>query len=128
MERYESWVDRQVREAQERGEFDNLPGAGKPLGDLGRPGEDPDWWARRKLAKEDLRGAMPGPLAVRREKQDIAQTLADVRDEATARAIVDDLNQRIKQSNLTRVGNTPVITGLLDVEQVLAEWRSRRRR
>lgn len=126
--RFESWIDRQVREATERGEFDNLPGAGKPLGDLGRPGEDPDWWARRKLAKEDLRGAMPGPLAVRREKQDIAQTLADVRDEATARAIVDDLNQRIKQSNLTRVGNTPVITGLLDVEQVLAEWRSRRRR
>ena len=126
--RFESWIDRQVREANERGEFDNLPGAGKPLGDLGRPGEDPDWWARRKLAKEDLRGAMPGPLAVRREKQDIAQTLADVRDEATARAIVDDLNQRIKQSNLTRVGNTPVITGLLDVEQVLAEWRSRRRR
>ncbi len=125
--RFESWIDRQIREATERGEFSNLPGAGKPLGDLGRPGEDPDWWARRKLEKEDLRGALPGPLAVRREKQDIATTLADVRDEDTARAIVEDLNQRIKQTNLTRVGNTPIITGLLDVEQVLADWRASRR-
>ena len=28
---WEKWVDQQVREAQERGEFDNLPGTGKPL-------------------------------------------------------------------------------------------------
>ena len=28
---YESAIDRQIREAQERGHFDNLPGAGKPL-------------------------------------------------------------------------------------------------
>ena len=31
MDPYESVVERQIREAQERGEFDNLPGAGKPL-------------------------------------------------------------------------------------------------
>ena len=28
---FESAIDRQIREAQERGEFDNLPGRGKPL-------------------------------------------------------------------------------------------------
>ena len=28
---WEKWVDQQVREAQERGEFDNLPGRGKPI-------------------------------------------------------------------------------------------------
>ena len=28
---WEKWVDQQIREAQERGEFDNLPGAGKPV-------------------------------------------------------------------------------------------------
>ena len=28
---WESAVDRQIREAQERGDFDNLPGKGKPL-------------------------------------------------------------------------------------------------
>ncbi|MFC2037665.1 DUF1992 domain-containing protein [Chloroflexota bacterium] len=28
---WESWIDQQIREAQERGEFDDLPGRGKPL-------------------------------------------------------------------------------------------------
>ena len=28
---YLDYIDEQIREAQERGEFDNLPGAGKPL-------------------------------------------------------------------------------------------------
>jgi DnaJ family protein C protein 28 len=28
---WQSWVDRQIRDAQERGEFENLPGIGQPL-------------------------------------------------------------------------------------------------
>ncbi len=28
---WESWIDQQIREAQERGTFDDLPGRGKPL-------------------------------------------------------------------------------------------------
>lgn len=28
---FESWIDKQIREAQERGDFDNLRGAGQPL-------------------------------------------------------------------------------------------------
>jgi DnaJ family protein C protein 28 len=28
---WETWIDQQIREAQERGEFDNLPGSGQPL-------------------------------------------------------------------------------------------------
>ncbi len=123
---FESWVDRQIREATERGEFD--VGIGKPLPDLGRLGEDPDWRARRKMASEDLRGVMPGPLAVRREKQDVQQALADVRDEATARAIVEDLNERIKQTNLTPIADRTIITALLDVEATIDTWRSGRGR
>lgn len=34
---YESWIDRQIRQAQERGDFDNLPGHGRPLA-----GDDPN--------------------------------------------------------------------------------------
>ena len=44
--RWESPVEKAIREAQERGEFDDLPGAGKPLKDLGDP-DDPLWWLRR---------------------------------------------------------------------------------
>ncbi|MEV4218944.1 DUF1992 domain-containing protein [Nonomuraea sp. NPDC049725] len=42
---FESWVDRQIREAQERGEFDDLPGAGKPLPGADKP-YDEHWWIK----------------------------------------------------------------------------------
>ena len=32
---FESWIEGQIRVAQEQGAFDNLPGAGKPLPDAG---------------------------------------------------------------------------------------------
>jgi hypothetical protein len=38
--RFESLLDRQIRAAQERGEFDDLPGAGKPLPSGPRAAED----------------------------------------------------------------------------------------
>ena len=31
---FQTWVERQIREAMERGEFDDLSGAGKPIADL----------------------------------------------------------------------------------------------
>ena len=34
---WESWVDQLIREAQARGEFDNLPGKGKPLAERRNP-------------------------------------------------------------------------------------------
>ncbi|WIY83299.1 DnaJ family domain-containing protein [Propionimicrobium sp. PCR01-08-3] len=43
--RYESFIDRLVREATERGEFDHLPGKGQPL-HLKWVG-DPDWCSSR---------------------------------------------------------------------------------
>ena len=59
---YESAIDRRLREAQERGEFDNLPGAGKPLPGAG--GEyDEDWWVKEWLAREgESAGVLPPTL------------------------------------------------------------------
>ena len=48
-----TWVERQIREAAERGEFDNLPGAGKPIADLDKP-HDELWWVKDKLRREHL--------------------------------------------------------------------------
>src|SRR5215207_7741046 len=64
--RWESPVEKAIREAQERGEFDDLPGAGKPLPDLGDP-DDPLWWLRRKAEREqlDLSPALPPRPALR---------------------------------------------------------------
>jgi hypothetical protein len=49
---YESWIDRQISEAEKRGKFDDLPTAGKPLPDLGR--SDENWWIKGKLRGEGL--------------------------------------------------------------------------
>lgn len=124
--RFESFVERQVREAIERGEFDNLPGAGRPIPGLdGR--HDPDWWIRRRMTDEDLRAALPPPLALRREAEEIQRTLADVADEDAARAIVEDLNARITAGNARQTTRTGIITRRVNVEQVLQQWRDSRR-
>jgi hypothetical protein len=46
-------VERLIQQAQERGDFDGLPGLGKPIPDLDAP-HDEHWWVRRWVAREDL--------------------------------------------------------------------------
>ena len=125
--RYESWVERQVREAIERGEFDNLPGAGRPLpGINGR--EDENWWVKSLLEREQLPMPLPTSLALRREVADLPQTLADVPDERTVRDIIEDLNRRIRDSHRRRVDGPPIVVKPVDVEQTVADWRRSRSR
>ena len=124
---YESWVERQIREATERGEFDNLPGAGRPIPGLnGR--EDENWWVKQFLEREKLPMPLPASLALRKEVADLPQELADVGNEEVVREIVADLNQRIRDSHRRRVDGPPVIVGVVDVEAVVAQWRRNRAR
>jgi len=125
--RYESWVERQVREAIERGEFDNLPGAGRPLPSInGR--EDENWWVKGLLEREQLPMPLPTSLALRREVADLPQTLADVPDESTVRDIIEDLNRRIRDSHRRRVDGPPIVVKPVDVEQSVTDWRRSRSR
>ncbi|WP_030566480.1 DnaJ family domain-containing protein [Streptomyces aureocirculatus] len=67
---FESWVDKQIREAEARGDFAALPGRGKPLPHDDGAAYDELWWVKRKLAREGvsvlsptlaLRNPPPGP-------------------------------------------------------------------
>ena len=80
--RWESPVEKAIREAQERGEFDDLPGAGKPLKGLGDP-DDPMWWLRRYAEREqlDMTGTLPPALQLRKEAAAFPESLADLRTE-----------------------------------------------
>jgi hypothetical protein len=122
---WESAVDKQIREAQERGDFDNLPGAGKPL-DLSDSG-DPDWWVKRFAAREqlDLAGALPGALGLRKEAAGYPESLVDVRTEAQVREIIEDYNKRVLADRLRpAVGNLPpLIAKTLDVDEMVQRWR-----
>ena len=123
---HESWVDRQIREAQERGEFDNLPGAGKPLRDLGDP-HDPDWWVKRLIEREhlDVSGALPTPLALRKEAAGFPQSLADVRTEQQVCEILEDYNRRVKLDRLRPAFGDlpPLLARTVEVDDLVEQWR-----
>jgi DnaJ homologue, subfamily C, member 28, conserved domain len=123
---YESWVDRQIREAEERGAFDDLPGAGKPLKNLDR--HDPDWWVKDLVAREQLSLVLPTSLALRKEVEDLPTTLAGVHREQDVRELVDDLNERIVEARRRPTSGPPVFIKTVDVEAVVADWREARRR
>ncbi|GAA0805806.1 DnaJ family domain-containing protein [Spirilliplanes yamanashiensis] len=123
--RWESAVDRQIREAQERGEWDGLSGLGKPLPGAG--GEyDEDWWVRDWVRREEVTGVLPATLTLRRELEDLPATVDRLRTEAQVRAAVAALNERIARNRRGHLGGPPVLLRDLDADAVVAGWRERR--
>lgn len=118
----EDWVERQIRMAQERGEMDNLPGAGKPLPK--RPGGALEWVAQ-KLREEnhDTSVLLPPSLALPKEVAALPARLAKVRKEQEVRDIVADLNKRIMDVHRRPQVGPPLRLGPLDVDEVIREWR-----
>jgi len=88
-------VERTIRDAIGRGEFDNLPGAGKPLPDLDRQ-YDPDWWSRRYLEQLKAEDAADEVRRLIRRELPFLRTKPD---RAAARARVDELNVLITRVN-----------------------------
>ena len=122
---YESWIDRQIREAQERGEFDNLRGAGEPLKGLGgRP--DENWWVKGLMEREGLRPPLPGSLLLRKEVAEIGDLVADCTTEAQVREIAEDLHRRILTSRRRGIDGPRIVIQDVDVERVVRDWRERR--
>lgn len=125
-EQYETWVERQIREARERGEFDNLPGTGKPL-DLS-DADDPDWWVKRKLKAEGIELSATGltVMSLRRERATFPESLLSLATEESVRAVLEDYNRRVRQDRLRPVlgRSSPVIAGLVDVDEMTERWRA----
>ena len=124
---YESRIERQIREAQERGEFDNLPGAGKPLPGRGST-DDENWWIRDWVRRENLTGLAPTSLKIRKEAEDLSRRLTKESSEQSVRAIVTDLNERILRARRGLVNGPPVVLPTFDADEVVADWRRQRGR
>lgn len=121
-ESWEAYADRQVREAQARGEFDGLAGEGRPLADLHRP-RDANWWIKRKLEDEEF-VAVPPAIALRLQVEAARARIADAPSEAAVRAIVDDVNAHIRHANATIVSGPPSTVWPLDAERAVQRWRA----
>ena len=120
-----TWVDLQVRQAMARGDFDDLPGAGKPIRDLGTQ-HDPDWWVKQLIEREHITGVLPAALQLRKDDAGLDQRLdsLDLREEV--RREVEDFNTRVIRARYTPVDGPPLITMPRDVEETLGAWRERR--
>jgi hypothetical protein len=119
---WEAWTERLIREGIERGDFDDLPGAGRPLAGLDGP-RDELWWVRDKLRREELE-ALPLSLALRRDREQILAHLDSFADEAELRTAIDELNRRIRHLNRFGAPGPPSTVMVLDVDEVLERWRA----
>jgi hypothetical protein len=118
---FETWVERQLREAVDRGEFDNLPGAGKPIPDLDKP-HDELWWIKQKLRRENL-PYLPPTIALRKEAEDALVAASQATSEAQVRRIVADINGKILEGNRKAASGPPLNLMPFDVERVVSHWR-----
>src|SRR3954452_24091804 len=123
---YESSIDRQLGEAAERGEVDNLAAAGQPLRDHGRE-YDEDWWVKDWLAREGATaGVIPPTLALRREVEDLETRVDRLPAERDVRDYVAEVNERIRRARGGLLDGPPVLLPPRDADEVVAGWRERR--
>lgn len=116
-----------IQQAMRRGDFENLPGAGKPLPGIGTDGRhDPDWWMRRKIEREQLRGIGPAAYTLRTEDAELDAKLDALHRPDEVRAVLEDFNQRILEARRQLLGGPPVITSPRDVDAEVASWEQRR--
>lgn len=122
---YESSIDRQLREATERGEFEGLAGMGKPLPDHGQEYAE-DWWVKDWLRREGATaGVVPPTLQVRRDVEDLDDAVDRLGTEAEVREAVAELNERIRKARVGLMDGPPVVLASRDADAVVAGWRAR---
>lgn len=122
--RQAQWVEQQLRVAQERGDFDDLPGAGKPIEDLGTD-HDPDWWLKKLVEREKIT-VLPPALSLRVEDARLDEELDRLSSEKEVREALDDFNARVRRARMQLEGGPPVITPLRDLDAEVAAWQERR--
>jgi Domain of unknown function (DUF1992) len=120
---FTSWIDKQIQDAAERGAFDNLPGAGKPL--PRRHADDPEAWAheyalREGASSDDL---LPAPLRLRKDSAQLAESVASLPSELAVRDTVAELNDRILAWRRLPVG-PPIFVPLVDADAMVERWRA----
>jgi hypothetical protein len=126
MARQHEYVDLQIQQAMERGDFDNLPGAGKPIENLGTQ-HDPNWWVKQLIEREKISGVLPPALQLRKDDAELEAKLDRHTAESEVRRELEEFNARVMKARYTPVDGPPLITMPRDVEAEVEAWRTRRR-
>ena len=120
-----SWVDQQIRVAMAKGEFDDLPGSGKPITNLGSQ-HDPDWWLKQLIEREQISGVLPPALQLRKDDAELDRRLDALSAESEVRREVEGFNARVLKARYTPVDGPPLVTQPRDVDATVADWEARR--
>lgn len=124
MQQKERWVEEQLRVAMERGDFDDLPGAGKPIEGLG-DSHDPDWWLKKLVEREKI-AVLPFTVQLRKEDAELDARLDAIGFEEEVRRVVTDFNERVIAARYRAPEGPPLITMPRDVDETVAAWAERR--
>jgi len=119
------YVDLQIQQAMAHGDFDNLPGAGKPIKGLGTQ-HDPDWWVKQLIEREKVTGVLPPALQLRKDDAELDARVDSLHTVAEVREEVEEFNARVIKARYTPVDGPPLITQPRDVEAEVEAWRARR--
>jgi hypothetical protein len=121
---WESWTEKQIEEGRRAGLFDGLDGEGKPIDGLDGS-HDEDWWIKAKLRREEI-DYLPPTIAIRGERDAAVAAALDARDEAEARRLIEEVNERIRYVNSHTVSGPPSTVWVVDVEAILERRRLER--
>ena len=126
MDQRAQYVEIRIQQAMRTGDFDDLPGQGKPIEGLGQV-HDPDWWIRRKIQREKITGLGPPALTLRTENAELDARLDAITSEREVRETLDDFNRRVVEARRQLLGGPPVVTPVRDVDAEVERWHDRRR-
>jgi len=112
-----------IRKAIERGDFDDLPGSGKPL-DL-QDLHDPDWWLKAFMRREKL-VVLPPSIQLRKDDAALDGRLDELWSEDDVRQEVEEFNERVRRGRYQPAAGPPLVTMPRDVDATVVAWAQRR--
>lgn len=123
-DRIESLIEARIRTARENGEFEDLPGAGKPIPGRGEP-YDEDWWIKEYLRRENLgaEATLPPSLRLAREAEQLSELVRKLPSEQRVREAVAGLNAQITAYQL-RPSHPFVPVRRVDADRMVEIWRA----
>lgn len=122
---FESWVERQIAEAQARGDLAAPRGARRPLTGLDRDETAYDWVvAKARREGVDTAAMLPPGLALRRERDELPARVARLASEVEVRALAEDFNDRVRAFwRRPQESRWSPVPGLADVDLLVEGWR-----